>query len=216
MFLRKVRIANHVAFSVGFIGTTIGIATYLRHESIWQDSKRRLFEFRYKIPFSTKEPMILQQKPEYVPEFLFNIKEMIRLQIENARPAQKTVWTIMGINCLVFAAWRIPSLHSFMSRHFIHTPALNRPYTLLTCVFSHQSPLHLIFNMMALNSFMPFLQESKGLSTEQIVAFYLSAGILSSLGSHVFSAFNASRAVIGGLGASGAIWAFLTAYVILM
>lgn len=69
--------------------------------------------------------------------------------------------------------------------------------------------------MMALNSMMPFFQESQGLSSEQTVAFYLSAGVISSFASHVFSNFIPGRALIGGLGASGAIWALLAGYFLL-
>jgi rhomboid-like protein len=65
--------------------------------------------------------------------------------------------------------------------------------------------------MMALHSFLPFLQESKGLSHQQILSFYLTAGCLSSLGSHLFSVMNKSRWMVGGLGASGAIYALVAA-----
>lgn len=62
---------------------------------------------------------------------------------------------IIAINAAVFAAWRVPSLHDFMARHFlcsIDAVRAGRYHTLLTSAFSHATPLHLAFNMIALHS----------------------------------------------------------------
>jgi hypothetical protein len=46
---------------------------------------------------------------------------------------------IIGINTLVYLAWRVPSprLQMLMFRSFMHYPGQTSSYTLLTSVFSH-------------------------------------------------------------------------------
>jgi membrane associated rhomboid family serine protease len=60
--------------------------------------------------------------------------------------------------------------------------------------------------MMALNSLMPFCQESQGLSPEQGLGLYLAAGVFSSFCSHLYALTVTGNILIGSLGASGAIW----------
>ncbi|KAI9004231.1 hypothetical protein BC832DRAFT_531793 [Gaertneriomyces semiglobifer] len=126
--------------------------------------------------------------------------------------AKRTVYTIIGINVGVWMLWQLPHARSkaFMMRHFTHHPGSGRSYTMLTCMFSHESFMHLLFNMYALSGFAPVLQD-RGFqgSTEQFVAFYLSTGMLSSLGSHLVGTYRAmsNHVLKPSLGASGAVWA---------
>ncbi|KAI8898627.1 hypothetical protein BC833DRAFT_614837 [Globomyces pollinis-pini] len=136
---------------------------------------------------------------------------MIIFRWKNTTNAEKLTISLISINTLVFVAWQFPKCHSFLSKHFTHSPIKNRPYTMLTATFSHENFLHFTFNMIALNSFLPLFQYSSGISNEQTLFFYLSAGVLSSLGSHLLSVFMPARAIVSSLGASGAIWGLLAA-----
>jgi len=65
---------------------------------------------------------------------------------------QIVLYSIIGANALVFAAWQIPSLFTFMARNFLHVPASGYCRTLVTSAFSHHSFLHFAANMYVLNS----------------------------------------------------------------
>ena len=212
---RRIPIFSHVLFGVGLSGSIICGAFFLRHQSIWSDYKQKeqrqpkslidLFSGQFKYP-STRSNQILSQQEG---SFLENFTEIVTRNLETASKSQKILWALIATNSIVFAAWRIPRLSRFMTRNFVHLPIANRPWTLLTCVFSHQSLVHFTFNMMALNSFYLSFERSGYLSSEQTLACYLTAGIFSSLGSHLLSNFIPGRLLMGGLGASGAIFALL-------
>ena len=69
--------------------------------------------------------------------------------------AQLASLGIIGLNALVFLAWRVPRWGDKMSRYFMHWPVgpNHRVITLATSVFSHQSLAHFAFNSIALYSF---------------------------------------------------------------
>lgn len=176
-------------------------------------------------------------------------------------PAQLVCLGIIGFNGLVFLAWRIPRFEPLMRRYFMHWPvgANHRVITLATSVFSHQSLPHYAFNSIALYSFgsaaytflsRPNAQDIDAINNESwfgfdfgpylgtstttphFLAFFLAAGLISSLTSHLntvlvrlprllrdlsntarvstASALAAHSAVLPSLGASGAIYATLT------
>ena len=81
----------------------------------------------------------------------------------------KTIYSLIGLNLLVSAIWRVPSAHLFMRRYFLHSP-LSPPSTMITSTFSHQSLFHLGANMLALHSFGSYLHDQMG--REQFLAFY--------------------------------------------
>lgn len=134
------------------------------------------------------------------------------------------VVAITAINVAVFMAWRVPNLAPLMTKHFTYSVEglkQRRYHTLLTSVFSHESLPHLGFNIMAFASMSSLVVQVMGAS--QFVAFYLGAGLFSSLGGAAFAMMR-SRLVgrIGGdlakqvssemastvhLGASGAVFA---------
>lgn len=118
------------------------------------------------------------------------------------KDSSKTLTVLTGINLAVFLAWRLPAFQIRWGRWFLHSTR-SHPVTMLTSVFSHQSTAHLAFNMLALWSFGGFLHQVMG--REQFLAFYLSSGLCSSLGSHVYKAWR--RDGEASLGASGAIFA---------
>lgn len=166
-------------------------------------------------------------------------------------PAQLVCLSIIGLNGLVFLAWKIPRLEATMRRYWMHWPvgANSRVVTLATAIFSHQSLPHYAFNSLALYSFgsaaYAYLAHSdrdyealtnivlpSSTTAYHFLAFFLTAGLFSSLSSHLstvlvrlprllrdlssparvssISALAANQAVLPSLGASGAIYATLT------
>ncbi|KAJ9073656.1 hypothetical protein DSO57_1013898 [Entomophthora muscae] len=121
---------------------------------------------------------------------------------------EKAIWGIIGINTLVFAAWKIPRFQPFMTKHFMHAPNSDRYYTMITSAFSHNAAWHLGCNIFVLKEFGTFAGHS--MCAENLVAFYLTAGILASLVRRVvFSGFPhkvSQNFLLPGLGASGAVF----------
>jgi rhomboid-like protein len=123
-------------------------------------------------------------------------------------PGERVFVPILALNCLVFAAWRVPRLKPFMLRYFASNPAAKAVcWPMFLSTFSHYSMFHLFANMYVLHS---FSAAANSLGREQFVGLYLSAGVFASLTSYLFKF--ASKAPGYSLGASGAIMAVL-AYV---
>ncbi|KAJ3121927.1 Rho- GTP-binding protein RhoN [Nowakowskiella sp. JEL0407] len=81
---------------------------------------------------------------------------------------------------------------------------------MLTSAFSHQSFIHLLFNTMVLYDFGTSIHYQLGLNTPLFLAFYASAGTLSSLGSRLVSLLYKTASVSrGSVGASGALYALV-------
>lgn len=117
------------------------------------------------------------------------------------RESQKTVYSLIAVNSVIFLGWKIPAFSHYLNRHFLHS-INSPPISMLGSVFSHKSLMHLGFNMLALNSFGPFLHERMG--REQFLAFYISAGMSSSMVSHLYKSLRWN--FVPSLGASGAIF----------
>ncbi|KAI8826207.1 uncharacterized protein EV422DRAFT_515774 [Fimicolochytrium jonesii] len=217
----KRTILRPILFSLAVVGLSFGVASYERARGRWaaEDKTKLGALFNLDTFFGTdsrSSTPATKPKPgsweTYLPEPLFRIKSMLTHSWDTAKPSLKLVYSIIGLNTTIFLLWRIPSLQPFMLRHFTHHPLSGRSYTLLTSAFSHEGLLHLTFNMYALYGFGTLLQDRVLGSTEQMGAFYVSAAVLASLGSHLFTTLwlGKYRAVKGSLGASGAIWATLT------
>ncbi|KAL7623051.1 hypothetical protein AAE478_006730 [Parahypoxylon ruwenzoriense] len=103
-------------------------------------------------------------------------------------------------------------------RYFYHIPATSPNYTLLTSVFGHQSIMHLSLNMYVMVRFgaevaaSPIFQGNGG----HFTAFFLSSGILSSLGNHLATLLPTRRykftRFARNLGASGVVMALIGAF----
>ncbi|KAG0354393.1 Rho- GTP-binding protein RhoN [Podila minutissima] len=120
-------------------------------------------------------------------------------------PGERTVWTIIGLNTVVFGAWQVPRWSPFMQKWFMHHPARGKVITLLTSMFSHQHFWHFGLNMFALHSFAVPLHDTMGM--EQFLAFYITTGVSASLVSHLFTVSRlAWTQMIPSLGASGALF----------
>lgn len=137
--------------------------------------------------------------------------ENLKKRIKN--DSSHTLIPLSIINGIVWLAWKksstsINSLSYFMDKYFIHKYN-SHPITMLTSCFSHQSLLHLSFNMFALNSFGSMLYDDLG-GPYGFLAFYLSSGLISSLGSRIIKT-RMNTAYRGSLGASGGIFSLLGA-----
>ncbi|KAJ1962618.1 hypothetical protein GGI12_002545 [Dipsacomyces acuminosporus] len=95
-----------------------------------------------------------------------------------------------------------------MARAFLHDPRTGLSYTMLTSTFSHREVWHFLFNSVALVSFGTSIANVMGV--EQFTAFYLSAGVVSSLVSHVLAPLRPAL-ILPSLGASGAVYAVVGA-----
>ncbi|KAF9351733.1 hypothetical protein BGX34_000390 [Mortierella sp. NVP85] len=135
---------------------------------------------------------------------------MMRSRWMELSSGERTIWTIIGLNSVVFAAWQVPRLLPFMNKWFLHHPASGRSITLLTSMFSHQHFWHFGLNMFALYSFAVPLHDHMG--KEQFMAFYTTTGVTASLISHLCTVARVPWIqIIPSLGASGAIFGCVSA-----
>ncbi|CAJ0600258.1 unnamed protein product [Cylicocyclus nassatus] len=110
---------------------------------------------------------------------------------------------LVGANLIVFVLWRLTNLHPMMWRYFSNSFAsrsLCLPMAL--SVFSHYSFIHLALNMYVAWSFTNVVVD-KFLGPDQFWAFYITAGVVSSLFGLAHKAL--ARSPIRAVGASGAI-----------
>jgi membrane associated rhomboid family serine protease len=138
----KVPIKSHLLFTVGFVTTTVTVMTYIDHQSLYR--LRPLYE-----SMKSKKDILKRRLQEYRQQLkpTNNISEVIKTFVSKTRDYEKVAYGLIAINSLVFLVWQVPSLSRFMNRHFVHLPIRSSPYTLFTCVFSHQNLMHFGFNM---------------------------------------------------------------------
>ncbi|XP_029310046.1 presenilin-associated rhomboid-like protein A, mitochondrial [Cottoperca gobio] len=121
---------------------------------------------------------------------------------------QKTVTGIIAVNAVVLCCWRIPAMQRSMIKYFTSNPASKTQCLpmVLSC-FSHYSIVHMVANMYVLWTFSSGIVSLLG--KEQFLAFYLSAGVISTMVSYICKA--ATGRFHPSLGASGAVMAVLAA-----
>ena len=144
--------------------------------------------------------------------------------------SKKTVLSILGLNTIIFGLWNMfvakvfsiycvrPSFEHFMYKYFLSSITHKSSLTLITSMFSHSTVAHFAFNAIAFYTIGSSLCELVG--REQMLAIFLGGtcqtlfnilgGLMSSLTSHYFRL--ALRSPAGSLGASGGVFALLTAY----
>ena len=124
-------------------------------------------------------------------------------------PAAATVIVVIGMNVIVFLAWRVVPLQRFLFKYFMSVPGCPRAFTVLGNTFSHQKLWHLTLNMMVMWIFGTRLHDDIGRGP--FLATLMACGAFSSFVSlvgHVFtSAFQS-----GALGASGIISGLMAAW----
>ncbi|KAJ1998700.1 hypothetical protein GGI04_004889 [Coemansia thaxteri] len=150
----------------------------------------------------------LANLPDWVP---FELKRTVVAFVDKWHAlsrSQRCVYTIVAVNTVVLGLWHIPRLLPVMAKSFLHDPRTGLSYTLLTSTFSHRDVWHFAFNNIALVSFGTIVAGAMG--AEQFTAFYLSAGVISSLASHLLSPLRPAL-ILPSLGASGAVYAVVGA-----
>ncbi|KAI6797059.1 hypothetical protein KC358_g16484, partial [Hortaea werneckii] len=113
-----------------------------------------------------------------------------------------TIWTLIGLNTAIFALWQYAShqpptpyhhrrhetnpltpetltAHTTLSWPNLHAA---RYWTLLTSAFSHQGPLHFLFNMLSLKAFATILTRTPGLKPSHIILLATGSALAGSLG----------------------------------
>ncbi|KAI8633900.1 rhomboid-domain-containing protein [Xylariaceae sp. FL1651] len=122
---------------------------------------------------------------------------------------QKLTAGVMALTAGVHVASNaVPGLMNYL----MHVPAVPNNYTLLTSVFGHSGLIHLGMNLYGMWWLMPSAARSPTFkeSNAHLTAFYLSAGILSSLAQHATTIWpRRMDRFIPSLGASGALFAML-------
>ncbi|KAJ1883864.1 hypothetical protein LPJ66_010891 [Kickxella alabastrina] len=146
--------------------------------------------------------------PAWVPLELKRTGVMLADKWYRLSAGERCVYTIVGLNAVVFGMWQIPRLLPFMARNFLHDPRSGRSFTLLTSTFSHRELFHFAFNTIALVSFGTSVADIMGV--EHFTAFYLSAGVVSSLVSHLLMPLRPAL-MLPSLGASGAVYSVVGA-----
>ncbi|XP_038153605.1 presenilins-associated rhomboid-like protein, mitochondrial isoform X2 [Cyprinodon tularosa] len=216
------RLVRPFLFTVGFTGSSFGLAAIWQYESL----KSRVQSYFDGLRDDWLEKVRPQKRGDVrkeVNEFSFTVSVeseevwedndwLIVFQINqwwnSLSEGQKTVTGIIASNAVVFCCWRVPSLQRFMVRYFTSNPAsksLCSPMLLST--FSHFSFFHMAANMYVLWSFSTSAVSMLG--REQFMAVYLSAGVISTFVSYVCK--TATGRFSPSLGASGAIMTILAA-----
>ena len=160
-------ILKPVLFAGSVVLISYSLATYIHAQRRWSLERRAfltpqsLFESIFgPSPFFTPHPSYsihpyrrntwLDRNAPVLAEFFHDVqgvlastKQSVIRSLKTATQAEKAVWGILGINILVWAAWRVPRFQPFMMRHFAHHPLSGRAHTMLTATFSHESLLHL-------------------------------------------------------------------------
>ena len=92
---------------------------------------------------------------------------------------------------------------------FVPATALQHPWTILTSLFLHANPMHLLFNMWALFVFGPLLEKTVG--RNKFLAIYFISGIVGNVGFALFY-----PPATAGIGASGAIYGIIGALAMIL
>ncbi|PHH71264.1 hypothetical protein CDD80_5402 [Ophiocordyceps camponoti-rufipedis] len=123
--------------------------------------------------------------------------------------SQATVATLVAINVVVFACWRIPPLWKTFNKYMILVVGKPRAAAVLTSVFSHISLVHLVLNMVPLWFVGTRLHDD--LDRAEFLALYVGCGVMGFLSSLVAYTMS-GMLVVSTLGSSGATLGVLSAY----
>ncbi|MEN2974115.1 MAG: rhomboid family intramembrane serine protease [Candidatus Caldarchaeales archaeon] len=138
------------------------------------------------------------------------------MYIERSRNAYLT-WTIIFINVIIFLLVNLnPTLVLYLGAIPIYTILLREPYRLITSMFTHYDPVHLLFNMFALFIFGPDIERTVG-KTKYLVLYFISGLIAAFFHAYYVYIFFPIRTLLTtpAIGASGAIYGIMAAYGVL-
>ncbi|CAN6602104.1 rhomboid protein 1, mitochondrial [Trichomonascus vanleenenianus] len=122
------------------------------------------------------------------------------------RHPESVVYGIIGINTLVFFAWKAPGkILKYVTRYGLLFKDSNfNKWGMLGSAFSHQGFMHLAINMFVLHNFGIPLAKMLGAAT--FTEIYLDGAILSSLISIMAPVLTGRKILAPSLGASGAVF----------
>lgn len=121
-----------------------------------------------------------------------------------------TIGAIIGLNVLVWAAWRIPPMWKFLNRYFVLVHGVPRAPAVLLSTISHQTFFtHLLPNMLALGVFGTLLHDDVGRAS--FLAIYLASGTIGFLGSLWYLSLR-GLLHFSTIGASGGVYGVFGAY----
>ncbi|KAJ8117922.1 hypothetical protein ONZ43_g4094 [Nemania bipapillata] len=203
-----VRLLGPTIWSVAAVtGIYVGCATY----EVYQDAKKAAAWSSRRAP---KETISTFDELERFKERLTTDVILTRIyrppsELPEFSSPEALTMGVMGLSLGVHLASKASAKFAY---HFAHAPALPSNYTLLTSIFGHSGFIHLGINMYAMTQLMvpAAISPTLGHSNAHLGAFYLSAGILSSLANHATAVWPARHsAYMPALGASGALFALL-------
>lgn len=114
------------------------------------------------------------------------------------------VYTIMGINGIIFLLWKSPQFQKVLRTYFLMIKETPSNWSMIGSAFSHQSLGHLAVNMFVLQSFGTSLCAMIGVSN--FLVMYLNSAVISSFFSLLIPVILRNSLAVGSLGASGAIF----------
>ena len=119
---------------------------------------------------------------------------------------------IIILNAIVFFLWILVDTQFMINNFLVSTDSLfeGRVWTLLTSVFSHNLPFHLLINMLVFYSFGRVLENILG--PKRFLSLFLIAGIAGSLSHCLTSSLLLSNSSLPALGASGAVSGILVVF----
>jgi membrane associated rhomboid family serine protease len=119
---------------------------------------------------------------------------------------------IIFLNILVYGLWFLLDFKFMYLNFLVSTSHLQAGFywTLITSVFSHNMFFHLLINMFILRGFGTVLLQV--LKLKRFLFFYVTAGIVSSLGHCLASSYLLGDPSLPALGASGAISGLLVLF----
>lgn len=173
-----------------FLATVAGGSVYL-----WNSEDMRMFRRKLRIFIFNQ----IRSWDTHLP--------LIRWWYRDLDELHRCLFTLIGLNVLVFLMWKLPFMRTIMSEYFMQTTLSRKVIPLLLSIFSHRNLPHLAFNMFALYSFGSAFGSLFG--SEQLMTTYMLGGAASSLSSHLFRL--STRNFSPSLGASGAVFALVSA-----
>ncbi|KAI9665245.1 MAG: hypothetical protein M1829_005783 [Trizodia sp. TS-e1964] len=116
-------------------------------------------------------------------------------------PAIATVATIIGANVLVCVLWRFGPAQRLLNKFFVSVSGMPVPLSMLGNTFSHQTPRHLLTNIIMLAIMGPRLHDDIGRGN--FLAVYFATGVFASVVS--ISGYALRGIFSSSMGASGAV-----------
>lgn len=190
------RLWKPLGFTIAFSSASFAGAAIWQYENMRSHATEMM-----KNPFGWVQERVFDGRKE------FRWRQKLNKWWRSLSEGERLFAPICFANVLVFCAWRIPQFQGTMVRYFCSNPASRALcWPMFLSTFSHYSAFHLLANMYVLHSFSTGAVAALG--KEQFLGLYMSAGVISSMGSYIYKAVTSQPGL--SLGASGAIMAILS------